>query len=289
LQEHALPIKKWYFNMTMVMRTCLLMTLTFSALAADSTELVRLREAVNAYRAGKFEKCAKSARGLSAGKLLNPDSALFIEAQCLFYARRFTAARDRFAQLSKNFAASPHTVLAAYRVADCDWELRDKRSALTHYQEAEDLQPNPPDNRVDRAVGLMHQAELSIERGQRQAGLRLMNELRLRFPSHPLAVLLPQMQSGSALSLAEALPLARALLDAGRRDEALEVLDRAPQPSNDYQRYEMAFVTGNIRLAMTIKPSKATWPWLRVTRMALKPPPRCSMPDGLSRTKAAAS
>ncbi len=232
------------------MRICLFMVLSTLALASDSAEVARLREAVNAYRAGQFEQCAKFARGLSAGKLQNPDSALFIEAQCLFYARRYPVARERFRFLAAKFPGSPHAVLAAYRAADCDIELGDRQAAVTHYQDAEKLQPNLPDRRVDRAVGLMHRVEILIERDTEQASLRLLPKLRIGFPFLPLAFVLPDTQPDSLLNQDEAISLARALVAAGRRDEALSVLDRAPQASTDRERYERAYTLGRILFDM---------------------------------------
>jgi soluble lytic murein transglycosylase len=232
------------------MRVFILMMLTTVAFASNGSEVARLREAVNAYQAGQFDQCAKLARGLSESSLRNPDSALFVEAQCLFYARRYAVARERFRLLATNVPESPHAVLAAYRVADCDRELHDQQAALTHYQDAENLQPNTPDRRVDRAVGLMHRVDILIERDRQQASLRLLSKLHSDFPFLPLAFVPPDIGSVSLFTQTEAVSLAQALVDAGRRNEALLVLDRAPQPSTDRERYDQAYTKGRILFGM---------------------------------------
>lgn len=209
--------------------------------------LDRLGIAAKAYRAKEYETCADTAAGLDQSGLLNPDAALFLQAQCAFYAGRWAPARALFLRLAKTKPDSPHATLAAWRAADCDWELDQHDQAAKTYQRTDRLRADP---RVDPAVGLARRAIFEYDKGQPARAQRLWIELRRRFPIHPLSTPAAPGRPEPELSFSDSLALGKALSDARAWERALEVLDAAAEPRSESERYRLAVLSGRVLFDM---------------------------------------
>ncbi|MBN2495941.1 MAG: transglycosylase SLT domain-containing protein [Deltaproteobacteria bacterium] len=196
-----------------------------------------LAVAAEAYRQGRFDDCAQTAGTIDRSGLLNPDAALLLEAQCLFYARRPAQALERFDRLRRQYPQSPWAGLAAFRAADCLWETGERSAAAGRYAEAE----AGADPRCDGAVGLYRRA---VQAGP--AGGELWLKLRLEHAQHPLAAaaLVPRLDFRQGIELAAALHQAR------RWSEALDLLDGLPDPGHDAGRFALAYRAGRILFDM---------------------------------------
>jgi soluble lytic murein transglycosylase len=209
--------------------------------------LARLGAAAKAYRAHDYETCADGAEGLDHSGLLNPDAALFLQAQCAFYAGRWAPARALFSRLAKSHPDSPHATLAAWRTADCDWELGQHDQATKAYKRTDKRRTDP---RVDAAVGLARRAIFEYDKSRPARAQRLWIELRRRFPIHPLSTPAAPDWPEPKLSFADSLSLGKALSDARAWERALEILDAAAEPRNERQRYKLAALSGRVLFDM---------------------------------------
>jgi soluble lytic murein transglycosylase len=207
----------------------------------------RLRQAAEAYRQGDYPKCAGLLDGFDRSRLLNPDATLFLEGQCRFYARDFQKALESFTRLTEAHPQSPHFVLAAHRRADCYLAMGAGGRAVAAYEKTAGL---PKDRRTDRAVGLFHQAVSALGQNRVADAGKLLNQLRIQSPQHPLITRLPEEYTELALSLQDSLAVARALHRARLWEQALAVLDEAPAPRNRLQQYQLAYRTGRVLFDM---------------------------------------
>jgi soluble lytic murein transglycosylase len=119
---------------------------------ATPSPVSKLKEAASAYRQGQFQRCAEASESAGKSVLLNPDAALFLEAQCRFYAGDRQKARDRFIQIKENHPRSPWANLASLRIEDCDFDLGELPLA-----QAELYEPLPYDEAIQSARRLYRQ------------------------------------------------------------------------------------------------------------------------------------
>ncbi len=223
--------------------------LAFAAPAAAEapTAEQRLKAVVQAYRQADFEGCLRQVSGLARAKLKNPDVVVFLQGQCLFYAGQPDAARRAFERLGREHPASPHAPLALARQGDCLWAMGRKAQAVERYARA---QKGRRSARVDPAIGLARRAEWAYATGRSKEGRRRWLELLLKHPRHPLAVLGPPDRPELQLTVKESLALGQALNQARAWEAALAVVDSAPEPGNDRQRFELAMLAGRILFDM---------------------------------------
>ncbi len=214
----------------------------------------RLKRAGEAYRGADYKGCARLAAGLSASGLRNPDAALFIEAQCLFYAGEYGQSQKRFKRLARRYPDSPHARLAIWRMADCSWELGQWARATDAYKRADAGRAEP---RADPAVGLARRALRLLDAGRNLRGRALWISLRRRFPAHPLTTAAPPGHEEPRLGLSDALAVARSLHQARMWEQALYVLDVAPEPRRSRDKYEMAYLAGRILFDMRFRYEQA--------------------------------
>ena len=216
-------------------------------LAAPPAPVDRLRLAGEAYRHADYHKCAKLTAGLEQKKLKNPDAALFLQGQCRFYAGEFKQALLSFTRLVEKYPQSPHFILASHRRADCLLEMGDQEEMSDAFKQAAGL---GPDRRTDRAVGLFCRAGNELDRSRVDNAVALLNQLRIQSPRHPLTRSLPEEYTERTLSLPDSLAVAGALHRARQWEQALAVLDEAPNPHNRLQQYRLAYRTGRILFDM---------------------------------------
>jgi len=216
-------------------------------LAAPPTPVERLRLAAEAYRQADYHKCARLATGLEGKKLLNPDTALFLQGQCRFYAGEFKQALKSFSTITEEHPDSPHFILASHRRADCLLEMGEKEKAVAVFKQAAGL---PKDRRTDRAAGLFYRAQHELNRSRVANAVALFTQLRINSPQHPLIGCLPEEYTERALSFQDSLAVAKALHRARQWEQALSVLDEALTPHQRHQQYQLAYRTGRILFEM---------------------------------------
>jgi soluble lytic murein transglycosylase len=210
---------------------------------SEDRPLRTLKKALEEYGERQYESCAKRIRRSELTKLHNPDTVLFLQGQCWFYARRFRQARKAFGSLVKRHPESIHFTLASFRKADCAWELGQRARAFREYEEASVLAPDP---RTDPAVGLSRQMEHLANTNKPSAANRIWNRLRTHYPLHPLVQHEPSFARDARPSFDESLQMAHLLHQARQWDQALSLLDGIPDPADRAQKYELAFRRGTV-------------------------------------------
>ncbi len=193
----------------------------------------KLARAAHKYAHSDFASCAKILNKFPFDSLLNPDAALFLRAQCRFYSGDVNSAKNDFKKLQARFPKSPHAALAAWREADCAWELGLKKQAVALYSQA---QSGHLTRRADPAVGFARRAMWYYLHGKRQKGDDLWFALRKNYPLHPLATDSPPGQATPVFSFDQSVQLAESLRRSGSADRALEVLEPI-EPKNHRQKY----------------------------------------------------
>jgi len=213
----------------------------------SSPSLDRLGEMARAYSDARFARCAELGDMLDLDSLRNPDTAIFLRAQCHFYSGSFDDAHQAFDSVVRRYTNSPHRALAASRKADCSWALGKQRRAAGEYRRVASL---PADKRVDAAVGLFRRSSYRATAGNEARAQELFKRLRLSHPAHPLAASPPAGVAEPCLSFSETLRLSRTLHNARRWEDALAILDSLPEPRTASERYDLAFRNGRIMFDM---------------------------------------
>ncbi|HEY0711061.1 MAG TPA: hypothetical protein VGF45_00185, partial [Polyangia bacterium] len=189
--------------------------------AAPGPGLAQMARAVQAFRAGDYEKAARLLDGLPARVPRIRDYALYYAGESEFYAGRPRAALTRFRELERD-RGSRFANHASLRAADCLWSAGDRAGAVAAYRKAlgaaaEGERPSPKMDRVrqnafigsgglvaDPVVGRFRIAEFLAQgegddrkpaaakkalpdanAGKRAA--RAYAAIHLEFPAHPLA------------------------------------------------------------------------------------------------------
>lgn len=147
---------------------------------SDPAAVAALGEAYTAYRAGDHAGALALAAPLVDATLRNRDYALYVAAQAAF----LVGDRDRALALFKKLAAAPASRfrhVAAWRVADCVWELGRHAEARRLYGKL----LGTPDG--EDAVGLYRIGESHARAGDATAAVVTWRRLALEWPWHPLA------------------------------------------------------------------------------------------------------
>lgn len=142
-----------------------------------------LGKAVRAFHSGSYQRAFALAAKLQHAHLQNADYATYIAAQSAFLIGKHRAARDRFHALSKQ-SGSRFSAIAAWRFADCEWELGQVQSARKEYTK---LIRGKLADVGDQGLARFRIAEAyRLDRTLDQA-LSAYREVLLRHPAHPLA------------------------------------------------------------------------------------------------------
>jgi soluble lytic murein transglycosylase len=213
---------------------------TQPAALAPRADPAALGRAYAAYRAGDLA----TARTVPLDGLANRDYALYVAGQAAALGGDPAAALPLFQRLT-GVAGSRFHDIAAWRAADCLWDLGRRDEARAAYEklvpaptppraQTGDITDSPLDG--DPAVGLQR---IAIAYGDGPRAEAAWRRLAVEHPGHPLAATVPV-----ALSARERIERAERLVDDRGWDRALEelalVTDGEPQEVRDLRDYWIA-------------------------------------------------
>lgn len=150
------------------------------AAASDPKAVAALGKAWTAYRAGDFAAALELAEPLVGATLRNSDYALYLAGEAAYLTGDRARARPHFAALAKQ-AGSRFKALAAWRLADCDWDLGKTDAARKAYAK---LIGSPGG---DSTVARFRIAEADLAAKHTDAALAAYRRIALDDPAHPLA------------------------------------------------------------------------------------------------------
>ncbi|HEY0708705.1 MAG TPA: tetratricopeptide repeat protein, partial [Polyangia bacterium] len=192
------------------------------AAPAGGAGVGQMARAVQAFRAGDYDKAARLFEGLPARVPRMRDYALYYAGESEFYAGKPRAALARFRELERD-KGSRFATSASFRAADCLWSAGDKAAAVAAYRKvlgsaAEGERPSPKMDRVrqnafiaggglvtDPVVGRFRIADFLASGGDGKVApaaaskkavtdaslskraARAYEAIHLEFPAHPLA------------------------------------------------------------------------------------------------------
>jgi soluble lytic murein transglycosylase len=169
----------------MSLATLLAFVLSASAPHAQADEFA---EAVTAFRAGEYDKAARTLPALGDALPKNRDYYLYFLAESQFYAGAYAKARVAFSELGKQHD-SRFASMAPSRVADCLWMEGKREEAAAAYRKLLGGK-----SAVDQAVARFRLAEVQAESATRvkgdktatDAAARAFMQIHVDFPAHPL-------------------------------------------------------------------------------------------------------
>jgi len=150
--------------------------------ASDPEAVATLGRANLAYRAGDFATTFTLASSLEAATLRNRDYAVYLAAQAAFLLGDRDRALPRFRKLA-GAGASRFRAIAAWRVADCLWDLGKTDAARKDYERLS----GAADAAGDRGVAIYRIGEAWAAGGQKAKAAAAWRRLTLELPAHPLA------------------------------------------------------------------------------------------------------
>lgn len=158
-----------------------------SAKPAKIDKRVRaLGDAYRAFTAGEYRKAFQIARRIDTKRLENTDYAVYVRSQSAYLLGRHKTALKGFSYLSQA-GSSRFRDVAAWRVADCRWQLGDTRAAEKRYRALiaryEDSKKVPG----DLALARFRIAESLARRAQKKQAVASFRTVLLKHPAHPLA------------------------------------------------------------------------------------------------------
>jgi soluble lytic murein transglycosylase len=170
-----------------------LATLSLIVLATSATAPSRADEfadALTAFRAGEYDKAARTLPALGDALPKTRDFYLYFLGESQFYAGAYGKARATFADLGKQHD-SRFAAIAPARMADCLWMEGKRDEAAAAYRKL--LGDKPA---FDQAVARFRVAEVQAEAAARakggkpdsEAAARGFMQIHVDFPAHPLGV-----------------------------------------------------------------------------------------------------
>jgi soluble lytic murein transglycosylase len=225
-----------------------------SARAAPPDAIEALSRAGEAMRRGRYAECAAVAAAAPVGAAHLVFARDWLAAQCRFYAGETAAARAAFARLARQAADPGERALAALRAADCSARLGDVERAAREYREALAAPASPL---ADRAVAVRFLLEHEMRAGREARVRERWLELGRQHADHPLWRARPESFLPPALSMSEAMALARSAYRARDWEGALLFLDSAPDPRGAREAFDLAYLTGRILFDMPGRKAEA--------------------------------
>ena len=151
--------------------------------AAAQPSAERLGDAYRAYEAGDYQRAYALAIAIDRERLANPDYALYIAAQAAFLTGDFARARALFAEL-RGYSSSRFHAVAAWRHADCQWQLGNHQAARKAYAA---LLKGSNAELGDAVLARFRIAEAELERDRKSAARQALTGLLIDHSSHPVA------------------------------------------------------------------------------------------------------
>ncbi len=206
-----------------------------------------LSKMVDLYRRGRFSTCASLAGSMNTTRLLNPDAAMFVACQCLFFARDTAKAYTCYANLLQRYPKSCLATLSAYKKADCLAVLGKKQPAFEAYRKASKSAQDP---RVDPVVGWLVQIRALRRSGHFKQAENLLEKLYSGYSEHPLIATRFFKNPDTKIEFRLGLRMASDLHRKRKWEYALRVLNGLPDPQSDPDRGRLAYLTGRILFDM---------------------------------------
>ena len=173
--------------------------------AAPKSAVERLGRGYKLFLDGEYEAALRELKPIDPKTMHAPDYVLYLLATSELLVGDAKAARAHFVQLAA--LPSRFSVLARWRVADCDWEAGDFETARKEY---EAVLPSTNDL-VDPALARFRIAEALAKKGQQAAALAMYRKVYVGEPLHPLAeVALTRLSDGKAAPITAEERIARA-------------------------------------------------------------------------------
>jgi soluble lytic murein transglycosylase len=202
---------------------------------SDPAAVRRLGQANQALREGKFDEAYALALPLAHATLRNRDYALHLAGQAAFLSGRRDLALPLFQRLSR-MSGSRFATAAAWKVADCQWDLGHTSPAL--YERL--LSRAPASDEVDRAPALLRVGDAHDRARRSRQAVAAWKRLALGHPTHPLADVavarLRRVLHAEPLSPRDRLARAEVMNKARAWPQALDELSRIVDPQPDEVR-----------------------------------------------------
>ena len=214
---------------------------------APASAVERLGRGYKLFLEGEYEAAARELAPIDPKTMHAPDYVLYLLATSELLTDEPKAARAHFAQLAQ--LPSRFSVLARWRVADCDWDAGDLETARKEYEAA---LPSTNDL-VDPALARFRIAEALAKKGQTAAALAMYRKVYVGEPLHPLAELaLTRLTDGKAPPITPDERIARAKSMTADRawPKALEELALVPADVPQATRDEADYWFGMTKFKM---------------------------------------
>jgi len=197
--------------------------------ASASSAAERLGEAWHAYEAGDFAAASKIAGAIDKGALLNDDYRLYVLAQSRALMGDCRRASQDFRRLM-TARGSRFAAIAAWRLADCQWQSGELRSAQRSYRRLLEQAKKKRDVAGDTTLAEYRVAAAEAKAGAKKQAVRLLRSFVIEHPLHPLAdeaaASLRALGDSAELSDRERIERAKGLTAAKKWQEAVAELER---------------------------------------------------------------
>ncbi len=152
--------------------------------AEQTKATARLMRGLARYRQGLYRSAARDLGRAARGPIHNPDVAAFFQAESLFHAGDYAAARKQFDRFDRKHPHSTWRHRAAVRVADCDIALGDHADGIKGLTRALKRYPEYP----HRAAIRFALSEASRLAGRLEDAAQWLERIVWELPEDPMAL-----------------------------------------------------------------------------------------------------